>query len=37
MYELTVFATLILFRFVLPLGLLLAIGELTRARRRPAL
>jgi len=35
MYELTVLLTMVLVRIVLPVGLLLLIGELSR--RRPAL
>ncbi len=33
MNEFTVFATLLLFRVVLPLGLLVTIGELARPRK----
>lgn len=36
MNELTVLLTLVLVRIVLPVGLLLLIGEMSRSRRRPA-
>ncbi len=34
MNELTVFGTLLVFRVILPLGLLLLIGEFSRSRRQ---
>jgi hypothetical protein len=37
MYPITVLLTLVLVRIVLPVGLLLLVGEFIRARRRAAL
>ncbi len=37
MYELTVLVTLVLVRIVVPVGLLLLVGESVRNRKRPGL
>lgn len=36
MYEFTVMITMLILRIVLPLGLLFAIGEMSRRSRQPA-
>jgi hypothetical protein len=37
MYPITVLLTMVLVRIVLPVGLLLLIGEISRGRKRPTL
>lgn len=37
MYQLTVLLTMVFLRIVLPVGLLLLIGELSHGRKRPSL